>query len=154
MIYYLVAAALVVLDQVTKALVRAFLPLGERFTLIPNVVGLTYVQNTGMAFSSFSSHTVALAVLSLVISIAIIAVIHRDYFHSKAANWLLTLVLAGAVGNLIDRALIGYVTDMIEVLFMDFAVFNVADCFICVGIALLVVYVIFFDKSEKDGKKG
>ncbi len=146
--YYLAAAALVALDQVAKLMTRRCIALGEHVTLIPHVVGLTYVQNTGMAFSSLSSHTLLLTVVSLVASILLAVAVWKNPFRSKFANWMLTLILAGAVGNLIDRALFGFVTDMIEVLFINFAVFNVADSFICVGVALLIVYVLFFDKSE------
>jgi signal peptidase II len=150
---YAVAAVLVALDQLTKVLVRSGIALGERITLIPNVVGLTYVQNTGMAFSSFSDYTEVLALLSLVMSVALGVVIWKDLLHSKAANAMVTLVLAGAVGNLIDRAFLGYVTDMIEVLFVNFAVFNVADSFITVGVFALVIYVLFFDQSDKNTSK-
>ena len=72
-------------------------------------------------------------------------------------NWLgrtsAMLILAGGVGNLIDRAAFGYVTDMLETVFMDFPVFNVADCCITVGVVLLCIYVIFFVKDEKKEEK-
>lgn len=152
-VYYLAAALLVGVDQLTKALVRESIPLGEQAPLIPGVLGLTYVQNTGMAFSAFSAFTGALAALSFAVSVVLALAIARDYFHSSAARWFLTLVLAGAVGNLLDRAFLGYVTDMIQVLLFRFAVFNVADCCICVGIALLAVYLLFFDREGKEQKQ-
>ncbi|MCD8342760.1 MAG: signal peptidase II [Clostridiales bacterium] len=146
--YYLAAALLVAADQAAKLLTRQCIALGEHITLIPHVVGLTYVQNTGMAFSSLSSYTLLLTVVSLVASVLLAVAVWKDPFHSKFASWMLTLILAGAVGNLIDRAVFGFVTDMIEVLFVNFAVFNVADSFICVGVALLLIYALFFDRSE------
>lgn len=148
---YLLAAALVGLDQLTKALVRGGIALGEHITLIPGVVGLTYVRNTGMAFSALSGWTGLLAVGSLAVSVLLIVAMWMDYFHGTVPTVLLALVLGGAVGNLIDRAALGYVTDMIEVLFFSFPVFNVADSCICVGVALLAVWVLFLDRSGGQG---
>lgn len=148
---YLLAAALVGLDQLTKALVRGNIAQGEHITLIPGVVGLTYVRNTGMAFSALSGWTGLLALGSLAVSVLLVIAMWVDYFHGTAQTVLLALVLGGAVGNLIDRAALGYVTDMIEVLFFSFPVFNVADSCICVGVALLAVWVLFFDKSDQSG---
>ena len=127
MFYAIFAAALVVLDQIVKYLVRANIPLGGSVPFIPRLLDLTYVQNTGAAFSILRQHT-----------------------------WLLTLtsavvVLAGGVGNLIDRVLFGFVTDMFQTTFMEFAVFNVADCCITVGVPLLFLYVWLY--VGRDGKK-
>jgi signal peptidase II len=145
MIYFLAAAALVVLDQWTKLAIRGSLALGQQVTLLPGVVGLTYVQNTGMAFSTLSGKTVFLTVVSLAASIAVAVMLLRNKpFSHPFGKWTLALILAGAVGNLIDRFFLHYVTDMIQVLFVDFAVFNVADCCVVTGGILLAVYVLFF----------
>lgn len=154
--YYLAAALLVVLDQVTKVLTRAYLVGQGTVVLIPGVVGLTYVENTGMAFSSFSGYTGVLAVLSFVVSVLLAVAIWKKWLPHPFCQWMLTLILAGAVGNLIDRAFLGYVTDMIQVLFIHFAVFNVADCCVVVGGILLAVYVIFFwkDGAQKPSASG
>lgn len=155
MIYFLVAAGLVVLDQVTKLAVRAGIALGQQIVLLPGVVGLTYVQNTGMAFSSLSGKTVFLAAVSLAASVAIAVILAKNLLFSHPfGKWPLALILAGAVGNLIDRVFLGFVTDMIQVLFINFAVFNVADCCVVVGGILLAVYVLFFwEKLEPKGGK-
>ena len=130
MIFFVIAALLVVLDQATKFYIRATMAVGATKVLIPNWLGLNYVQNTGAAFSSFDQYTIIRAIVSLVVSIL--------------------LILAMAVGNLIDRFFMGYVTDMIQVLFIKFAVFNVADIFVVVGAVLLVIYVLFFwDRCER-----
>lgn len=147
--YYLAAALLVVLDQLTKYLTRTYLMGRGTVVLIPGVVGLTYVENTGMAFSSFSGYTPVLAVLSLAASVLLAAAIWKRWLPQPFCQWMLTLILAGAAGNLIDRAFLGYVTDMIQVLFINFAVFNVADCCVVVGGILLAVYVVFFWKDEE-----
>jgi signal peptidase II len=145
MIYFLAAAALVALDQYTKLAIRSTLELGEQLTLLPGVLGLTYVQNTGMAFSSLSGATWFLTLVSLAASIAVAVMLLRNHpFSHPFGKWTLALILAGAVGNLIDRFFLHYVTDMIQVLFVNFAVFNVADCCVVTGGILLAVYVLFF----------
>jgi signal peptidase II len=151
MIYFLAAAALVALDQYTKLAIRSTLELGEQLTLLPGVLGLTYVQNTGMAFSSLSGATWFLTLVSLAASIAVAVMLLRNHpFSHPFGKWTLALILAGAVGNLIDRFFLHYVTDMIQVLFVNFAVFNVADCCVVVGGFLLAVYVLFFyEKLEE-----
>ena len=149
---FLTAAALVVVDQITKVLTRAFIPLGEKLALVPHVVGLTYVQNTGAAFSSFSGGTKLLALLSLVITVLIGIAIAKDWLRHPFAQWSMAVVMAGAFGNFIDRAFIGYVTDMVDTLFMNFAVYNFADICVVLGILALAIYIIFFyEKCE--GKK-
>ncbi len=142
-LYYLAALLLAAADQVTKALTRAHLAGGTDVTLIPGVLGLTYVENTGMAFSSLSGMTPLLTAVSLAASILIAVAIWRQWLgRSPFCQWMLALLLAGAVGNLIDRALFGYVTDMIEVLFVRFAVFNVADCCVVAGAFGLMGYLL------------
>lgn len=151
--FFLVAALLVAVDQVTKVLTRALIPLGAKITLIPGVVGLTYLQNTGAAFSSFSGGTVLLAAVSLVMTVALAVIICKNvFFKHPFPQWCLAVIMAGACGNLIDRAFLGMVTDMIDTLFMTFAVYNFADICVTLGAVALAVYVLFFyDRCE--GKK-
>ena len=147
MIYIVVAALLVVLDQVVKFLVRTTMVLGDSMVLIPDVLGITYVQNTGAAFSSFP---MVLAGISLLVSLLLILAILLRWVRHPFGRFTLMLLLAGAVGNLIDRAVMGYVTDMVQVLFVKFAVFNLADVFVVTGAILLVLYVIFgWDRCER-----
>ena len=150
MIYIVVAALLVVLDQVVKFLVRTTMVLGDSMVLIPDVLGITYVQNTGAAFSSFPNATMVLAGISLLVSLLLILAILLRWVRHPFGRFTLMLLLAGAVGNLIDRAVMGYVTDMDQVLFVKFAVFNLADVFVVTGAILLVLYVIFgWDRCER-----
>jgi len=150
MLYAVIAAALVAVDQLVKFLVRANIPLYTSVRFIPYVLDLTYVQNTGAAFSLFNQHTWLLTVLSAVMSVVLAAALVKKVFRTRIANILLSVVLAGAVGNLIDRAAFGFVTDMFQTVFMDFAVFNVADiCLVCGVIALCVYMVFFYDRLEK-----
>ncbi len=151
--YYLIVVFLVVIDQLVKWWVRAAIPLGQSIPFIPYLMDLTYVQNTGAAFSVFSQHTWLLTLISLAGSALLAFLLWKNYFPGWMGKLSLSLVLAGAVGNLIDRALAGYVTDMFQTTFINFAVFNVADICVCCGGALLVVYVLFFwDKDKEAGK--
>ena len=150
MIYIVVAALLVVLDQVVKFLVRTTMVLGDSMVLIPDVLGITYVQNTGAAFSSFPNATMVLAGISLLVSLLLILAILLRWVRHPFGRFTLMLLLAGAVGNLIDRAVMGYVTDMVQVLFVKFAVFNLADVFVVTGAFLLVLFVMFgWDRCER-----
>ena len=149
MIYAIIAAALVAVDQLVKYLVMTNIPLGEHVPFIPYLLDLTYVTNTGAAFSIFSEHTWALALTSLIMSALLALALWKGLFKHPFGKLALTLLLAGAVGNLIDRVLRGFVVDMFNVLFMHFAVFNVADiCVVAGGIAAGVYYLFLMDKLE------
>ena len=150
MLYAILVAALVALDQAVKYLARTNIQSGQVIEFIPRLLGLTYVQNTGAAFSLFSEHTWLLTLISAVVSIAIAAALVKNVIRHPFGKLTLAVILAGAVGNLIDRALFGFVTDMFKTLFMNFAVFNVADiCVVCGGIAFCVYVLFFYDKLEK-----
>ena len=149
MIYGLIAAVLIALDQLVKYLVMTNIPLGAHVPFIPRVLELTYVTNTGAAFSIFSEHTWALAIVSLVMSVVLALALWKGLFRHPLGRLTLTLLLAGAVGNFIDRAFRGFVVDMFNVLFMRFAVFNVADiCVVVGGIAAGLYYLFLMDKLE------
>ena len=151
MLYALLAAALVALDQLVKFLVRSNIGLGESVPFLPHVLQFTYVQYTGAAFSLLEEHTWVLTLISLGASILLAVLLFKKVFPHPFAMTCLSVVLAGAVGNLIDRAFLGYVTDMFQTLFINFAVFNVADiCVVCGGIAFCVYYLLFHGKEDKD----
>ena len=147
--YVVLAALLVALDQLVKYLVLTYIPLGGHVPFIPYLMELTYVQNTGAAFSIFSEHTWLLALVSLAMSVVLALALWKNFFRHPLGKVTLTLLLAGAVGNLIDRAFRGFVVDMFNVLFMNFAVFNVADiCVVVGGIAAGLYYLFLMDKLE------
>jgi len=148
-LYYILAVVLIGIDQVVKAWVRGNIPLGTSIPFIPHLMDLTYVQNTGAAFSSFAGLTWLLTLVSLAVSVALAVALARNFFPSRFGKLVLSLLLAGAVGNLIDRALFHFVTDMFQTTFMDFAVFNVADICVVVGGVLMVIYVGFFWEKDK-----
>ena len=147
--YAVLALLLVLLDQGVKYLVLTRIPLGGHVPFLPHLLELTYVQNTGAAFSILETHTWLLALVSLVMSALLAWALFKPLFRHPLGRFFLALVLAGAVGNLIDRAFRGFVVDMFNVLFMSFAVFNVADiCVVVGGIGLGVYYLLLADKLE------
>ena len=149
MLYAVLVAALVALDQLVKYLVVQNIPLGEHVPFLPYLLDLTYVEHTGAAFSLFSEHTWVLTLISLILSVALAVGVFKPLFRHPFGRSALALLLAGAVGNLIDRALRGFVVDMFQLLFMNFAVFNVADiCVVVGGIAAAAYYLLLADKLE------
>lgn len=155
--YAILAVLLVIGDQLTKLAVRTGIPLGGSVPFIPGVLELTYVQNTGAAFSILRSHTWLLTLTSAAVVLAVCCLIVRGFFKNALGRWAAVLVLAGGVGNLIDRAVFGFVTDMLKTTFIDFPVFNVADCCITVGVPLLFLYVwlhVGVEEKKEDGADG
>ena len=150
MLYAILAVLLVLADQAVKFAVRANIGLGQSVPFIPYVLDLTYVQNTGAAFSILRQHTWLLTLTSALVVLVMCGLIVRGFFKNALGRWSAALVLAGGMGNLIDRAVFGFVTDMFKTTFMDFAVFNVADCCITVGVPLLFLYVwLYVGREEK-----
>ena len=133
--YVWVAAAVVLIDQAVKLLARNLIGMAERIILVPGVLAFTYAENTGMAFSMFSGQTWLLAIVSLAVIFGGLLVVRR-YQLSAWSRIAVMLMLGGAVGNVIDRLLQGYVVDMFEVLLFEFAVFNVADAALTIGCAM------------------
>jgi signal peptidase II len=140
------AGAIVVADQVTKRLVLEAIPLHDTVPVIPNLLNLTYVQNTGAAFgfmNAFDFPFKAIVVTALaVLALATIAFYARRYGSGTlAARSALACILGGAVGNLIDRATLGFVVDFVDVHWRGwhFWAFNVADAAITVGAVLLIL---------------
>lgn len=150
MFYAILTTALVVLDQIVKYLVRANIPLGGNVPFIPYLLDLTYVQNTGAAFSMLRSHTWVLTLTSAIVVVVMCALLMKGFFKNHLGLFSAALVLAGGMGNLIDRVVFGFVTDMFQTTFIEFAVFNVADCCITIGVPLLFLYVwLYVGKDEK-----
>ena len=153
--YCLFAVGIVAADQITKYLTLANIALHQDVEFIPGFLGLTYIQNTGAAFSSFEGQQWLFALIFAVFT----ALILWEYFRrpqpfSKFERWCIAAIYGGGVGNMIDRVRLGYVVDMIETKFISFPVFNVADCFITCGcIAMMISLVLFNKEFWKDEKK-
>ena len=146
--YGLFVALVVVVDQITKVLTVQNIPLFQDVPVLEGLFHLTYVQNTGAAWSMFSG----MRWLFVALFVALTVLVVWEYFKkpmpfSKFDRWCIAAIYAGGLGNIIDRVRLGYVVDMIEVDFMNFPVFNVADCFITCGVFALLVSLFFFNKK-------
>lgn len=150
--YYLIIAAIIVLDQIVKKAVTSFMVLNETIPVIGNVFHLTYIQNRGAAFSLMEGFRLVLILLP---TILILAAMVYMFKNRKSAHPLLLTSLAfiagGGLGNVIDRLLYGYVVDYLD--FRVFPIFNAADIFVCVGCGLLVVFIIFLDGKVPEKKR-
>lgn len=140
---------IVVLDQFTKYLTVSHIPLGQTRPFLDGVVHFTYLQNTGMAFSLLEGGRWFFLVMTLAVFALLGYALKKRWITHPTGLWALAAIVGGAVGNLIDRVRLGYVVDMIEVEFISFPVFNVADCFVVCGGILLVIYAFFYDREEK-----
>lgn len=144
--YAIVAILILIADQGLKYWVTVNIALDSgHVTLIPGVLELTNIHNNGAAFSMLehAPHWIFI-IFTLVFAAIAVFCLRRNVVHGKVGRWSVVLVLAGAVGNCIDRILSGYVVDMFNFLFVRFAVFNLADVFIVVAGITLCLHVIFY----------
>ena len=133
---------LIALDQAVKWYVVKAIPLGGMRTFIPKVVSLTYLKNSGAAFSMLENQQWFFAIITLIAMGAAFVYLYR---HIKGSLWLLlglSLIISGGIGNFIDRVRQGFVVDMFHLDFMNFAIFNVADIYLTVGVGLLLIYLL------------
>ena len=155
LIFMLFSGAIVAADQITKYLTVANIPLYADVPFIPGLLQLTYVQNTGAAFSYFEGQQWLFAIVFVVFT----AMVFYEYSKKSMPfttleRWCIFAIYGGGLGNMIDRVRLGYVVDMIETTFMEFPVFNVADCFITCGCILLIAHLILVNKEFwKEEKK-
>lgn len=150
---YVLIAGILLVDQLVKYVVRSHMYVGESIPVIQNVFHLTYVRNTGAAFNLFEGMSLFLQVVTF------FALIFAVWFMEKhlERHWTLLLsmilIVSGGAGNLLDRVMLGYVTDLLEFRLIHFPVFNVADIAICTGCFILVLYTFVFDRpAEEKGK--
>ena len=133
---------LILLDQAVKGYVIKEIPLGGMRRFIPKVVSLTYLKNSGAAFSMLENQQWFFAIITLIAMGAAFVYLYR---HIKGSIWLLlglTLIISGGIGNFIDRLRQGFVVDMFHLDFMNFAIFNVADIYLTIGVGLLLIYLL------------
>ncbi|MBR0541158.1 MAG: signal peptidase II [Clostridia bacterium] len=152
LITLIIIAALIAVDQVIKLVVLEHLaPVGS-ITLIEKFLSLTYVENTGAAFGSFSAHTTLLSVFTALVLIVGLIYLLSGKVNSKIAYACLTVIIAGGISNLLDRIFRGFVVDYIEPLFVNFAVFNFADILVTCGAGVLIIYLIYDMVKGSDSK--
>ena len=147
MIYIFALLLCIAADQALKLWVVANLGLHESMPLLPGIVELYYIRNTGGGFSILTGHTWLLAALTVVLMAVLGALIVKKVFTHPLAVWTLILIIGGGIGNLVDRVRLGYVVDMFNLEFMSYPVFNVADIFVvCGAIGFAVYYLLLHDK--------
>lgn len=146
----LLSILLVVVDQLSKYLVNAAIGLNNPVVVIPNILQIRGVYNTGAAFSMLNGNTIFLAIISL-LAFIFITYLFKDFSLKRRPIYNISLILiySGTIGNMIDRFFNpNGVFDFIDVLFVDFAVFNIADSYLTIGVILMIVYLLFFDKKD------
>lgn len=145
----LAAVLCVAADQAVKWLVVNTMTLGQSQPLLPPLLLLTRVHNYGAAWSSFSGARWLLIILTAV-GMCVLAWLLVKVVRHPLGQWSLACILGGGIGNLIDRVRLGYVVDMLDTMFMDFPVFNVADVFVVCGtICALIYYLAFYGKYDE-----
>ena len=141
----IILVATISVDLITKSTF-----INAEYTVIPHIINFSYTENTGAGFSFLADKTGLLIAISSVLSLAIIIYFIFSKKRSLLHTIAISLILAGAVGNLIDRITLGYVRDFIQFAFWtSFPVFNFADICLTIGVILCIVYLLFFDKKGK-----
>lgn len=152
-----IVVLIAVADQLIKfAVLDSSLVQGESITVISDFLALEYVENTGAAFSLFEGKTYILSIFSALVLVAGVYLLFARKIKSKVMLTSVVMIMGGGLGNLIDRIVHHFVVDYIKVLFIDFPVFNFADCFITVGEFILIGYLlwdIFSDFKKNKAKK-
>ncbi len=151
---FIFAIILLTADVLCKFLAIKYLVPGETVTLIPGILGLRYITNTGAAFSIFSGKTLFLVAVTsaALLFIGYMLFVRKHWQGLEKLSFL--LIFAGGAGNLIDRVFRGYVVDYFEFLFMDFAIFNLADVYVCVGVAIYLIALVSEEFLKKDKNIG
>ncbi len=148
--YYFIIALVLVSDQIVKGLVTGGMAVGQSIPVIDKVFYLTYVQNTGAAFSNFEGQRLLLvAITSIMLAALSFYLVKKRHSEHWTLLVALSLIIAGGVGNLIDRVRLGYVVDMFD--FQFWPVFNIADIGVCVGCGFMILYI--FMSGRENGKE-
>ena len=152
-IYSAVIAIGILLDQLTKWLAVKFLMPIDTLPIIKNIIHLTYVENTGAAFGMLKDHRWVFILISTVTIIAFLFYLYLGHAESRLFGVSFAMIISGGIGNMIDRVALGYVVDFIDFRLINFAVFNGADSFVCVGAGLMILALLLELKQEADSAK-
>lgn len=154
MIFSIVVIILaVIFDQVSKYLSVEYLMDIDTFPLIEDILHFTYVENRGAAFGMLANNRWVFMIASVVGILAIAGWMIVAKPKSRWAQCAMALIIGGGIGNMIDRVRLGYVIDFIDCRFIDFYVFNIADSCVCVGCAMVILWVIAEEIKEHKAKK-
>jgi signal peptidase II len=147
-IWFCVAAVVVFLDQLSKYLTVLYLKPVGTFPILQDALHLTYVENRGAAFGMLANNRWVFMIVSSVAIAALSVYLIWKKPRSRLLCLSLAFVIGGGIGNMIDRVALGYVVDMIDFRLIHFAVFNVADSFVCIGAGMLMLYLILSMRRE------
>lgn len=142
---YILVSVLIFADLLSKSLTD-----NKVFSVINGFFNFSSSHNYGAGFSILQGEQIFLIIITLLLIIGLVAFCLMYKNDSKLFALSSSFIFTGAIGNLIDRVFLGYVRDFINLQFMDFPIFNFADIFVCVGVAMLVIYLIFFTKTDKE----
>lgn len=151
-IYYIIAMILIGLDQLSKYLTVQEIALGEVVPVIPNVLSLTYIRNSGAAWSILEDQMIFFYVITVVVVGSLIYFLHTEGKRSPIASTGIAFIMGGAIGNFIDRLHLKYVIDMIRLEFINFPIFNVADMALTIGVIILIGYIVYDELVKKKVK--
>lgn len=149
----LVVAAMLGADQLIKYYVDIYLKNRAPFVVIKNILQFNYLENDGAMMGFMSGKTTLMSVLAIICVAVMLFVIFSGIIKDRVDYWCCLFMISGGLGNIIDRVLRGYVIDYIEVLFVDFYIFNFADCLITVAAFVLIFYQIYLIHKENKIKK-
>lgn len=149
LLYFLVVFSLVGLDQFTKYLIVSHYNVGDYTTVIDNFFNIRYVRNYGAGFSILQNQTIFLTMISLLAVVALSYLLYTSKKNEKVQRFCYLLIIAGSLGNVIDRIRLTYVVDFLDFILLgwDYPVFNFADCCICVGCVLLMLSILLENKN-------
>jgi len=149
-IYWIISALIIGLDQWVKWLIVDNFALGETKSVIPGILSLNHIRNFGAAWSLLEGKMWFFTVVTIIAVVVILTLMIKN--RSNGNRWFmigLTLILAGAIGNFIDRVRLGYVIDMFQTDFMNFPIFNVADISLVIGVICVLIYIILDEKEQR-----
>ena len=150
MIYFIICALVVLLDQVSKAVIEKNFELEESLVVIKGFFSLTYTQNRGAAFGMLQGARVFFIILTVAIFVLAYFYFRKNKPSGVLEKLAISFIAGGALGNFIEMAFLSYVRDFLSADFIDFPIFNIADCFICIGAALYILSVFLYDKKRAD----
>ena len=143
----------IVADQIVKYWAATDLQARGTIPLWEGVFHLTYCENTGAAFSMFSGQRWMLLAVTVVLLVGLLYALHKNWMQNAFGRMSLRLIISGAIGNMIDRFLLGHVVDMFDFRLIHFPIFNVADILLCVGVGMMVLYILFMEPKIEKTKK-
>lgn len=153
-LYSVIIVAGILLDQLTKLLSTLFLTKVDTVPIIKDVIHLTYLENRGAAFGMLSDHRYVFMIISTVMIIGLSLYLYLGFAENKLYAISCAMIISGGIGNMIDRIALGYVVDFIDFRLINFAIFNGADSFVCVGAGLLVLTLVIDIVKEYKAEKG